>query len=140
MDLTTLSAFAPTIATATTDKPGRPQKRRLPVLCLRLLAGVASLGKSPVRCHEPRQHWCNQLDWITDRLTALAREDLGVDDEVPVNGCWQFNGDLDRFVVVESAQSKLCHLFIPHKVRARDRGSRSLSPEIPDGSSTLAGC
>src|SRR5260370_41939320 len=83
MDLTTLSAFALTIATATTDKPGRPQKRRLPVLCLRLLAGVASLGKSPVRCHEQRQHWCNQLDWITDRLTALEREELGIDDEVP---------------------------------------------------------
>ena len=58
------------------------------VLELRVLAGVARLGKSPIRCHEPRQHWCNQLDRIIDRLVAFAREDLGVDDEVPVNGCW----------------------------------------------------
>ena len=61
---------------------------------------ATKLCKSPIRCHEARQHGGDQSQRIADRLSALACKEFGVDDQVPMYTCRQFKCDLDGLSVL----------------------------------------
>ena len=55
-------------------------------------------------------------------LRSAECESFGVGGEVAVNACWQLNRDLDRFVIVDSAEFELGHLcHPPYGSRTRSR-------------------
>ena len=57
------------------------------------------LGKSAIRCHEPRQHGCNELGRIANWLPAFTPKDFCIGDKVAMNSRRQFDCNLDWFII-----------------------------------------
>lgn len=66
--------------------------------------------KSTICRHKPSQHWRDQLGWI-DCLASLARQGLGVSDEITVHRSGQFQAQFDRFFIRERSDFELCHVL-----------------------------
>lgn len=90
-------------------------------MLLGVLTFTAKLCENPVRCHEARQHWSDQPDWIANALTTFVRQEFGIREKVSMYGGRQLMRDLDRFVIGECTQFEFCQVSCPYRVQVRDR-------------------
>jgi hypothetical protein len=82
-----------------------------------------SLGKRAIRCHEPRQHGCNELDRIADWLPAFTPKDLRIGDKVARTAAGSSTATFTGFSSINAKilNFTIC-VFTLDMVRARDRG------------------
>ena len=90
----------------------------------RRLTRAPRLRERPVRRHEPRQHGRNEFRGLESFSRRLAREGLGVGDEIAMQRRRQLDRHLHRLVVFDRAELQLRHhrLFNSGRVRARGHG------------------
>ncbi len=95
------------------------------------------LRKAAIGSHEPRQHRRDKLTRFADGLTGIACNGFRVGKQISMHGSWQFNADLDWFLVWKRPNLELSH-FTLYMARERGRDLQSPARGTPDGWSASA--
>jgi hypothetical protein len=88
-----------------------------------------SLGKGTVRCHEPRQHRCNELDGIADWLPAFTPKDFRIGDKIAMDCRGQFDCNLYWLIIRQRRDLQPCHnssssVRFEHEIAIDDHADR----------------
>jgi hypothetical protein len=78
-----------------------------------MLAQLSRSRECPVRGHKPCKHWRDQFCGLTNRLSALVRQDFGISKQITMHSCREFDSQLHRLIVCDGAELKFCHVYLP---------------------------